>query len=570
MMRKLTAFAASLLLGFTFLAQASPAQAWPDFTVDSTSIPLGSAYYSVVSVGKTVASDAVFVFSEEPETGPRYLKSYIVSPTGQISGPYTITSNSGSANYVVRQKSVWVDPAGKFNVVFFSWGNTDAGLQSKLFHTYSSDGTTWSTPELLEDFVGSSATCQQIWCGIRDTNIGLNAAGTVALNYSITDGDGTLKNKLYLRTKPLGKAWSTKSAIFSDADSVMSSIIVPLGSGWLAAWGTWGETSRMYSSYSTGDKISTWTAPQSRNPASCSFPTGILQISPKKFGLVYADNTCQEQSNAIIKYQSFDVATKRFSDGVALDTLPNNAVSTSYSTAYLAGQSALGYSVLNWDSGGRGYAKYILFRNGVPSVHFVNQGGSYLGGTQEVIGLTMDPLGHLTAVWSSSSGDGGYWLTASQIYRGNRSDADLPLANIGNGLGMAMFSPDGDIYVSSIANSRINAVERIRSDSPEITGSISVSGTPKANATIKSKLPLVVPTQLFQTWKNSYQWFSCTYEVPEVLNVTPVGCTEIAGATTATYKAKAADKGKYLVARLTVKSDNVAQVQFSVSTKVVK
>lgn len=567
MKKLITAFSTAALI-FVGLASAAPAQAWPDYTVPASRISIGIDSAWTIPIGKTVNSDAVFVYAEQPnDSSARYLRSYTVSPTGTITGPTTIITNSTEANYMLNPRGVWVDANSKFNLVFWSWGETNAGLESYLYHVNSTDGLTWSTPEVLEHVSGSTPECQSSWCGIRSAQVAYSPTGTAALTYTLSEGGGT--NKLIFRTKKLGKTWSPKG-VLNVSSSIQDSVVMrPLGSGWLAVWGLWNSNTTMYSAYSLGDTLQSWTAPQLRESSICATPRNVLQISPTKLGLVYVTE-CQEGSAIqIYKYQPFDVKTKRFGTAVTLDTVPATGWSTTYQTDYLAGQSAFAYSIYAYGQGETGYAKYVLFRNGVPSVQFVNQAAAVQGGTQVISGIAMDPLGHLTVVWTKFAGQ-TIAQTISQFYRGNRSDTDAPIDALTSGEFPVVFSPDGDVYISRVGSNHINAIARIRSDAPDLDGAAGIAGSPKVNASVKAKLPSVSATQPLQRWTFSYQWISCQYQVPEASRTAPVSCNDVPYATTSTYKVKSADKGRFLVLRLTVKSDNTTQVLYSPSTLVVK
>ena len=180
----------------------------------------------------------------------------------------------------------------------------------------------------------------------------------------------------------------------------------------------------------------------------------------------------------------------------------------------------------------------------------------------------MDDLGHLSIVWVNNNPntlEASVFL--SQYYRGNRSDVllaqDSGIYNVG-------FSPDGDVYASFFWNTTIGGVVRIRSDAPTLTTDVKVVGTPKVGKTLATKLPSIDPDSLLQRWLFSYQWYSCQYQVTEATNIETNNCAAISGATAATYKAKSTDKGKFLQVKLSVKSDNTTQVQYSASTLVVK
>jgi hypothetical protein len=118
--------------------------------------------------------------------------------------------------------------------------------------------------------------------------------------------------------------------------------------------------------------------------------------------------------------------------------------------------------------------------------------------------------------------------------------------------------------------STISAKVRLRSDAPTIETSVLASGSPKVGKSLTAKLPKITPSVSGQKWLNSYQWYSCQYQVPEVASIPTENCLTIAGATAATYKAKPADKGRFLQVRLNVKSDNATQTQYSASTLAVK
>jgi hypothetical protein len=71
----------------------------------------------------------------------------------------------------------------------------------------------------------------------------------------------------------------------------------------------------------------------------------------------------------------------------------------------------------------------------------------------------------------------------------------------------------------------------------------------------------------------SAQWYRCTSAGPSAGTTTPTtsslsGCVTISGATKATYKAVAADKGKYL--RLRVKAQNESGTVYRWSKATVK
>lgn len=568
MVRKLVS--ALSIFAFTVLnvGQTSPAQAWPDFTVSPTVsfLDIGGAW--AVPVGKTIASDSVFVYAEEPrDSGPRYLRSYTVSPTGAITGPVTITTNSDEANYQVTPQSVWVDSTGTFNVIYWSWRSASAGLESMLYQATSKDGLAWTTPTVLDSFLGSSAECQQTWCGIRGAQVALSPLGTVAVSYVVTEG--AAGNKLYFRTKPLGKAWSAKGVLDTSTTLQLNITMKSIGKGWIAAWGSWGNQVTMYSAFSTGDKLTTWTAPQQRGVSPCTLPLNFLQISPTKVGLIYLTGCEEGSSTQTYRYQAFNLGTKQFGSAADLDSVPNTGQPYTYVTDYLAGQSAFGYSVYTASQSDTGYAKYILFRNGTPSVQYVAQNSVTSGEMQAITGMSLDSLGHLTVVWTTTAG-GTVALKISQIYRGTRADINAPINHVNSGDYAVIFSPDGDIYISHVGGSAINAIERIRSDAPDLAGSVKVSGKAAVNKSLTVKLPSITATQLFQAWKTSYQWLSCSLQVTESTSISPTSCSELAGATAASYKVKAADKNRYLLVKLTVKSDNSSQIQYSASTQVVK
>jgi hypothetical protein len=132
------------------------------------------------------------------------------------------------------------------------------------------------------------------------------------------------------------------------------------------------------------------------------------------------------------------------------------------------------------------------------------------------------------------------------------------------------FSIDGDIYMSNFWMTTISAKVRLRSDAPSLDSNVSVSGTTRFGKSVKVKLPQITASVSGQKWLNSYQWYSCTLRVTEVAAIPTDGCNLISGAVSSKYKAKSSDRGKFLQVKLSVKSDNATQVQYSASTSVVK
>jgi hypothetical protein len=241
-------------------------------------------------------------------------------------------------------------------------------------------------------------------------------------------------------------------------------------------------------------------------------------------------------------------------------------------TRYVAGQSALVFYDVIGNSNAYAYvAKYVMFRNGVASAHLLNSALATTAGTSQFPqGATMDKSGHLTIVWIHTNEVSESRMFVSQIFRGNRSDADVTMPDQIAASYRVGFSTDGDVYMTNFWISTISAKVRLRSDAPTIETSVLPSGSPKVGKSVTAKLPKITPSVSGQKWLNSFQWYSCQYRVTEVASIPTENCDLISGATTASYKAKSADKGRFLQVRLSVRSDNATQVQFSASTSVVK
>ena len=575
MLRKLVSAVVVFALATVGLSQASPASAWPDYTTDLSTITNTDAHWWNTTLGKSINSDMVYAYvgQDQQTQTTSFLKSFTVSSTGVIRGPFTVATNSDSKQYSFSSdRNSWLDSNGVFNMLYIESSYGPGASLSSLNHVTSLDGQTWTAPVVLESSnlpVGSACQSEQFSnCGLREFTIATNAAGTAALIYIVGLADGS--TKIVYRNKPVGKAWSSSSIINSSPKNLRWPNLTSVGAGWAAAWvySTTGDSNTLMSSFSTNDKGSSWTAPQLRSTADCLSPQSFLQTAATKFALLYQAGC--SSPGATLSSQTFNSSTSRFGTEQLLYTYQGYTWDVP-KTNFVAGQSALAISDWSNTNNRAGSAKYILFKNGIGVLQNVNESASQGStGQQHVSAISLDVLGHLTVVWESSRVETPT-LTISSFYRGNRSDVDisLPEMQLGGGI-FPGFSADGDVYVIRYWSASIDARVRIRSDAPDLLSDVKVLGTPKSNAILSSKLPLVSPNSIGQRWNFSYQWYSCQYRVTEVLNIATENCAAISGANSATYKVKPTDKGKFLQVRLNVKSDNATQTQYSASTLAVK
>jgi hypothetical protein len=581
MFRKLVSSIVVFALATIGLTQAGPAQAWPDYSSDVNVSEALENRWDPFPIGKSVNSEMVYVYNGYKDSDQsRFLKTFTVSSTGTIHGPFLIESNTNNKNYwIADEASSWIDSNGVINLIYGASVRGESSSQSTLNHITSRDGQVWSTPTVLEttsEPAGSACLENQMMssCGVGQYSVATNSLGAVGLAYVIVSPDKT--NKVHYRTKPFGKSWSAGTVLNTSDKNLFGLIIKPTTKGWLAAWTSIGQDNlrSLMSSFSTGDKGSSFTAPQLRATGSCLYSERIHQTALNKFAVIYVSGGCTEGDPTKLSNQVFDASTSRFASAQVLYTFEggNGRV---HQTKFVGGQSAIGFS--DYALRNQNYeetAKYILFRNGVGSLQNVNVDSSQGEfGNQNVVGMHLDVLGHLSVVWQSSRGLAPS-LTVSSFFRGNRSDTDVtfPGMSFSTSGNQASFSPDGDVYLlnSMYGSTTIKTRVRIRSDAPDLMSDVKILGTAKANATISAKLPLVTPNLIGQRWNFSYQWYSCQYRVTEVLSIATENCSAISGATASSYKAKSADKGKFLQVKLSVKSDNATQVQFSASTLAVK
>jgi hypothetical protein len=295
-----------------------------------------------------------------------------------------------------------------------------------------------------------------------------------------------------------------------------------------------------------------------------------MQIADTKFAQIYQVDVDQK-----VWMQVFDSVTKRFSTAVQIsDTFGIWDFTRVKATKYVGGQSALVFTKnLGSDrlEANASTIKYVVFKNGVASSHVLDASiPTTAGNYQMVQAANMDKSGHLTIVWVRTGDDSVSRMYISQIYRGNRSDTDVSFPNQIMDNYWVQFSQDGDVYMTNFWISTITAKVRLRSDAPIISSNVSIAGTAKVGKALSVKLPQITASATGQAWLNSFQWFACDLQVTESLSTPTDTCVAIPGATSAGFKPKAAQKGKFLQVRLSVRSDNATQVQYSTSTLVVK
>ena len=572
MIRKLVSTATVLLISIVGLSLANPAQAWPDYTTDVSSVSNEDSVWSVTTLGKSLNSDMVFFYqgTDGNQSSNRFLKTMTVSSNGNLQGPFTVaTDNTGAYFMLPDGRSSWIDANGTFNLVYGIYKNN--GLNTSLNWTTSLDGKTWSAPQVVESLVtpeGSACAAEPHYnCGIRDFALAVNAAGTAALEYVVGQNDGS--NKVIFRSKNFGKPWSAPTVTNSTTSNVGLLRLVSTGKGWLTSYiyENGSNLRSLYSAFSKDDKGSSWTAPQLRVTGECIWPQRLVQIAPQKFAMPFTEGC--DRPNKSLKSQNFDATNSRFGNTQVIHSTTGD-ITWVNATDYVAGQSAIGFTdYINLD-GVPGSAKYVVYKNGVASaVQSVNESASEGSiGVQFISSMSMDLLGHLTIVWGSNRTLSNRTYVSS-FYRGNRSDTEISFQN-GNMYTYSGFSNDGDVYLIQMQNNSMAARVRIRSDAPDLNSSVKILGNAKGNAALTAKLPLVTPNAIGQRWNFTQQWYSCQYQVTEVLAIATENCTPISGATAISYKVKPADKGKFLQVRVNVKSDNAMQVQYSTSTLAVK
>lgn len=570
MKKLLTAITTSAMMVLSLL-QGAPAQAWPDSTTPVSTLTSTDTRYEIDAIGKTLTSNMVFAYMGA-EAEVQYIKAYTLSPTGSLTAPVDIArTNSPDVSYQFNpSKSSWVDPFGTLHVLYTQNDYRQITRTSSLLHVTSKDGISWTAPVVIATSSFSlTDDCAQSMdgCGIGQVSLSHTSTGQLALIYAVLNANGS--KQLYFTTKLPGKSWVTPASINSSNGVPFYVDLQAVGKGFIATWVDYlnGNT-RLMSAFSTGLTSKSWTAPQERRNSANIATMDLIQTSPTKFALVYSEPSVTDGALQI-SMQTFDTRTNRFGTAQEITVVPDvNYFFNVIGTEYRAGQSAIVFSSYSNSAAGID-ARYILFRNGSATTQWVNQSLAIIDDARHYVeGASMDHLGHLSIVWSHdapSQQDSSLFL--SQYFRGNRSDVTLGSAIANYNVG---FSQDDDVYVSSFWNTTISGFVRIRSDAPTLTSDVEVKGTAKVGKTVVTKLPSIDPGTLLQRWSYNYQWYSCQYQVTEATNIETNNCSVISGATAAAYKVKPADKGKFLQVRLSVKSDNATQVQYSASTLVVK
>lgn len=559
-----------VLLGFS---SVSPASASTDYTTAPSSTANSDVRSVRGALGKTLTGEMVYAYAGGQDGGNYYVRSYRVNSTGAVSEPTTIISENTGRIFTFDSKTMsWVDPAGTIYLAFTMSRASNFSIDTAIYITSTQDGITWATPTILGSYnslTGSACFQSNDACGVRYAALAHTATGELAIAYTVLKPDNS--SEVRFSVKPAGKSWGTPYVINSSATNSTDVNLVSIGKGYLATWKYVANNfSHLVSSYSTGVSARTWTAPQERATSQCLSIWNIQQTAPTKFAVVYADGCETNNGNHVVYSQTFDTKDNRFGSQQQLTSFVGFVFERAH-TELVAGQSAIGFSNYIGDTTS-GAVKYILFKNGLATVQFVNQNLAEIDNDLQIFqGISLDLLGHLTIIWVNSHPSlFPTTMYLSMIYRGNRADADVSLPNQQIGNYDVGFSMDNDVYITTWWSSTISSRVRIRSDAPTLLTDVAVTGTAKVKSAVAVRLPKIEANSLGQRWSMSYQWYSCQFRVAEVSSSASNNCSPIAGATKSTYKVSSADKGQYLQVRLNITSDNAVQTQFSTSTAAVK
>lgn len=572
--RKLLSILSTITIALGFIATTTSAQA-TDYSITTNAVATSDNPSGILPVGKTVAGDAIFLINKWVDDSQQmgYLKSVSVDSSGNVKPSNVIMPNTAGAMALpYSQNPTFIDQTGTIHLVFVKLDVTTPDFPIyKLFYTSSADGENWTPPVAIG---GPNATVSphcSPGCGAGlDYTIAGNNSGTLNVVYGTYYNDnGTLSNKVYSLTKALNKPWSTPTLIGSSAANGFNRLdIISTGKGWLAYWVNYEGDQKLYSTYATSDKGTSWTAPQARSDAQDCVSTPILgQTGSTKFTIAF-NVSCVENTTNLIS-TTFESTTGRFGSRSTVKASTAGPLVESKFTKYVAGQSALVYNISNWQDHSNDIAQYIVYKNGRTSAA---QDIDYAPG-QNFRGYVLNSVhmrqNHELSIVFETRTTGASTVQLGQYLRGNKNLYPFALTDQGAWPNV-LFSPDSDVYQLHYEIGQYKTMIRYRSEPPVIDGFVSVKGSAKSNATVSAKLPDISAESSEQKWVNRFQWYSCLFQVTESATEANQSCTAIPGATAPNYKAKAADKGKYLQVRLTVKSDNASQVQFSASTAVVK
>ena len=382
----------------------------------------------------------------------------------------------------------------------------------------------------------SSACNNDANCGYENIQLVSDVAGNFAAiaTYPTVSGDN-----LVAASQGGYRNWQTAS--LEAAAAVESVSIVPGKAGLLVGWVNRGSTSVAKYSILKKSGTTTWSASAVIDSQAGTLGGKWVKRSASLASFVWYANL----SNAdVIKVRDFDLAKFKFPKVASTVVSPSNVV-----RSLSASSSLLGEVSIAWDEKARDTNSHSIKTVTLPASNVAGTPatfGAYIGSDYSDLTVTNSTNGTPLVTWARNTQDGSQVFVAAKSASGFNV-RELPGMSPSASQPRVNFLPAGDVIYVSVGTSGTKKLIEMNTiltgKAPELSSAPTLAGEAKVGKTL---------TATFGSWysytavsKQSMQWWRCPANFAGYLDQL-YGCTPIAGATKATYKATKADKGKTL------------------------
>lgn len=382
----------------------------------------------------------------------------------------------------------------------------------------------------------SSACNNDADCGYKNLQLVSDAAGNFAAiaSYPTLAGDN-----LVASSQKGYRNWLTAS--LDTSSTLEASSIIPGVKGLLVGWVNRAATSVAKYSLLKTSGTSTWSAPAIIDSQAGAMGGKWVKRSATLASYVWFANLTNAD---LIKVRDFDLAKFKFPKLATTVSSPSGVV-----RSISASTSQLGELSIAWDEKARDSNSHEIKTVTLPISNVaggVTNFGGYVGENYADLTVTSSPNGTPLITWGRATQDGPQVFVAVKSVAGFNvrelvgltPSATQPRLN---------FLPTGDVLYVSVGTSGTKKLIEMNTiltgKAPELSSTPALSGELKVGKTLSASVG---------TWnsytaisKQTMQWWRCPSNFAGYLDQS-YGCTPIAGATKATYKATKADKGKTL------------------------
>lgn len=373
-------------------------------------------------------------------------------------------------------------------------------------------------------------------CGYENIQLVSDVSGKFA---AIATYPGATGKNLVAASQLGYRNWLTAS--LEVATAVESTSIIPGKAGFLVGWVNRGATSVAKYSLLKKSGTAAWSKAAVIDSQPGTVTGNWVKRSASLASFVWYANLVNSD---VVKVRDFDLAKFKFPKVAAVVTSPTNEVRSISASASQRGELSI-----SWDEKDRESNAHVIKSLTLSSANVsgpTSTFGEYVGADYSDLEVASSSNGTPLITWARDTQDGSQIFVAVKNVSGF-DIRELPGMTPTSTQPRVSFLPTGDVLYVSIGKSGTKKLIEMNSilsgKAPELSRDIVLTGQAKVGKTL---------TATFGIWyshttvtKQTMQWWRCPANFAGELDEL-FGCTPIAGATKASYKAAKADKGKTL------------------------